>query len=102
MARLVQVPLSGGPLDGETFEIHPDKLKIQPLVSFQREDGEIVEYRYNGIDQFLWVHDPTAPEFQTGVFVFDDDGNRLSEEATIEDAMDYRSDLERQEQDSKD
>lgn len=79
--------LHGGPHDGEEIQIHRDNLKIMPRVSMTDAEGKVTEYGLDNDGKFVWLPDPSSPKVRRGVFVFDDDGNVISEETSVQDAL---------------
>lgn len=87
MNDIIEMTLYAGPLDGNTITILRDHLTIKPRISVESPDGEIVEYALDDEGKFVWLPDPNDPKVSRGVFVFDDDGNLISEEDSMEDAL---------------
>lgn len=93
MNDIVTKILYGGPHDGEGFSIHRDNLKIKPRISIESESGEVTEYGLDDDEKFVWLPDPNDPKVARGIFVCDDDGNVISEEISIPDALDKLEEL---------
>jgi hypothetical protein len=100
MSDIVEMTLYAGPLDGNTITIHRDNLKIKPRISVEAENGEMIEYALDDDGKFVWLSDPDDPKVARGMFVCDDDGNVISEEGSISDALDKLQDLEDDEAES--
>jgi len=94
MNDIITMILYGGPHDGEVVEIHRDTLKIKPRMNMEDDQGEISEYALNNDDEFVWLPNPSDPKVARGFFVCDDDGNAISEERTIGDALDKLDSLD--------
>ena len=93
MDNMITMILYGGPHDGENIEIHPDTLKIKLRISMRDEKGKITEYALDNQGEFVWLPNPNDPKVARGFFVCDDDGNVISEEDSLGDAMDKLDDL---------
>ena len=92
--KIKRMTLHGGPCDGDEIEIHEDNLKILPRISTHGRDGKEVVYVLDNKGKFVWLPDPDDPKVQRGIFVCDDNGNVLSEERSLEDAMQRLEDLD--------
>lgn len=92
--KIKKMTLHGGPCDGEELEIHEDTLKIKPGISMTGRDGKEAVYALDNDGKFVWLPNPDDPKVRRGVFVCDDDGNVLSEEKSIEDALRKLADLD--------
>lgn len=93
MSDIVEMPLYGGPLDGNTITIHRDNLKIKPRLSVESPNGGFIEYALDDAGKFVWLPDPHDPKVARGVFVCDDNGDVISEERSIAEALDKLQDL---------
>lgn len=94
MDYMVKRTLYGGPHDGEVIEVHQDSLKIFPRVTMEDDEGVLTEYGLDNDGEFVWLPDPDSPKVARGMFVFDDDGNLISEEKSVEDVLKKLNDLD--------
>ena len=94
MSEIVKMILHAGPHDGEEIEIHRDNLKIKPRISVENDAGEVSEYGLDNDGKFVWLPDPNDPKVARGIFVCDDNGNVISEEWSIEDALKKMNEFE--------
>lgn len=96
---MVELPLYGGPLHGETIEIMAENLVIRPFISIDDGNGGYYEYKYTTDDKFEFVDDSNRhdPKFRATGFLFDDDGNVLAEVDSPEEALDTLDLLEKAE-----
>jgi hypothetical protein len=92
-SEIVEMRLYGGPNDGEVIQIHKDNLKIKPRIAISSQDKAEVIYALDNDGKLVWLPDPDDPKVQRGYFIFDDDGNLISEEKTQEDASGKLDDL---------
>jgi len=92
--KIKKMTLHGGPCDGDEIEIHEDNLKILPRISTKGRDAEEVVYALDNEGKFVWLPYPDDPKVQRGFFVCDDDGNVLSEEKSVEDALRKLEDMD--------
>ena len=93
MSDIIKKTLYGGPCDGEEIEIHRDNLKIKPRINVTNKDGLTFVYGLDNNDEFVWLPNPDDPKVARGWFVCDDNGNVISEEKNIEDALEKLDDL---------
>lgn len=94
MSDIIEMTLYAGPLDGNTITIHRDTLKIKPVVAVQARDGEWIDYALDNEGKFVWIPDPNDSKVARGVFVCDDDGNVISAEKSIADALGILQELD--------
>lgn len=84
MDYMVKMTLYGGPHDGEVVQMHQDSLKVFPRVTMEDDEGVMTEYGLDNDGKFVWLPNPDDPKVTRGMFVFDDDGNLISEEKSME------------------
>ena len=90
---IVEMLLYGGPNDGEVIQNHKENLKIKPKITMLSKSKEEVTYALDDAGKLVWLPNPDDPKVQRGYFVFDDDGNLISEEKNQSDAYEKLDDL---------
>ena len=93
MPDIIPATLYGGPLDGESVELHREVFDLKARVEVRRGDAVFV-YGVDDSNRLVWLPDPEDPRVGRGVFVCDDDGKVISEEPTVSEAMEKLDELD--------
>ena len=82
-----KIKLHGGRYDGEIIEVHEELLKMRSILGMEDDNGEVTEYGLDDNMNYILLTDENRDELHKGWFVFDDDGNVISNEKSEEDAL---------------